>query len=326
MWKRWHSVTSKSDSKEIILKNIKKFLEKPHSLSWDREIYKIHAQPYGELIDILDKSLKYSTLLAEFVNIFPYIFDEKLTFEKINNLFNELFEFSNVYFSIFTPSRLRIYNFSNDPANYNEVANFIYKNHIDILPFTKITSNFEGNNKLSKNLLSFKIEYNSTNIGIVVFENPQEIEQLIDYFQLSKKTLSNLFYLLNDYYYFSESIVYDDFTKFLTFPAFRTKLQQTIDSAKRNNIDFNIFTVEIDNVKGLSAKLGKNYVLDLIKNISEKLNTLFPDMVGRISQNKFACINLNKSNLNEIQFENIKIKEIDWKNKSIIEIINELHN
>ena len=314
---------NKSIGQEELLKEIDKFLKGTFSIDWSREVYKIHSQPFGELIDILDESLKYSTILSEITNLLVYLNDEELLFSKLHEFFAELFYFSNLYFLILTPSRLRIYNFSdNEKATIKSITEFLYSKIPFLLPFTKISSNYEGEKQLDENNLLLPLDLKGNLLGFLIFENPKNKEQIIYNFNLLKDALSNLFVILNDYYYLFNNITYDDNTKTLVLPIFRSKIQQSIKFAKRNNINFKVFTVEIKNIPHLLKNKGTKYVINLLKKIAEKLNSTFPDATSRITQTKFACISFEDINLDKLlNFEEININEFYWDNKDILEIL-----
>jgi len=86
----------KTISQDEIEKVILNFIEQPYSIEWSREIYKMRIEPFGELVDILEESLKHSTIIQEILELTPYVFDEELVLKKIYELFSELFNLIRV--------------------------------------------------------------------------------------------------------------------------------------------------------------------------------------------------------------------------------------
>ena len=66
----------KTVPQDEIEKVILNFIEQPYSIEWSREIYKMRIEPFGELVDILEESLKHSTIIQEILELTPYVFDE----------------------------------------------------------------------------------------------------------------------------------------------------------------------------------------------------------------------------------------------------------
>ncbi|ABR31000.1 hypothetical protein SU69_05825 [Thermosipho melanesiensis] len=315
---------SKSLDKETILSKIDEFLKNNNfSCDWSKEMYKIHLQPFGELVDILDETLKQTTLLSEFTNLFNYTYDEITVFKKLHNLFSEIFVFSNLYFAIFTIQRIRLYSFNNNKkTNPNNLLKLIKHKNTSLSKHKISIVNFNGKRTLSNNIFLQPINFFDEEIGYMIFED-MENKKIVSTLNFLLEPISKLFNKMNENYIIQNELSYDELTKALTFPYFRSKLLQSIKVAQKNNLHMEIILVEFTNPKEFIIKNGADKFEKEIIEISKTLNTIFPDMVGRIKYNKFACISFSKETL-QINSENVKITTITWNKEPLAELISKL--
>lgn len=333
----------KNSLQDEIEKTILTFIEQPFNIEWSREIYKVHLEPYGELVDIIEDSLKESTLIREIMSYSDYIFDESLVLKKLYGLFSELFEYGNVYIGVAALSELRLYGFGEENATPKEIYSVI-SNFTGMRYYSHVETHFDGKRNLSEKFIIEIIYKKDDPVGFIIVEDPKIIEVTQHILSMMNEPLGVLFTLLNDYRNLSTSREIDDITGLYNETAFRTKIIYALDFAKRNNIPLSFAKMKIKNLKEISAINGEIVTSYLLKEIGNSLSQKVPDLSGRISSNEFVCILLgaNKAKaevhkeecitkikeLIKENFSNIKLEfecsTIEWNGETLGEIIEKL--
>lgn len=332
----------KTAPQDDIEKTILSFIDEPFSIEWSREIYKIHLEPYGELVDIIEESLKESTLIREIISYSQYIFDETLVLKKLHELFKELFEYKNLYIGVAVLSELRLYGFGKEVAAPEEVYSVI-SNLTGMRYYSHIETHFDGKRKMSDRFIIEIIYKKDDPVGYIIIEEPKIIEVTQNILSVMNGPLGVLFTLLNDYRNLSTVREIDDVTGLYNETAFRTRITYALDFAKRNNIPLSFTKMKIKNLKDISAINGELITNRLLKEIGNSLSQKVPDLSGRISSDEFVCILLGANKMKaEVQREECvqKIKEvidnfgnvklefecsiIEWNGETLGEIIEKL--
>jgi len=113
----------------------------------ERDI-QMRIEPFGELVDILEESLKHSTIIQEILELTPYVFDEELVLKKIYELFSELFQFDSCYFAISSLSTLRVYGFGKEQLAFPEDLKEVIAKISDVTSYINFEENFVGTRRL----------------------------------------------------------------------------------------------------------------------------------------------------------------------------------
>jgi len=241
----------KTAPQDDIEKTILSFIDEPFSIEWSREIYKIHLEPYGELVDIIEESLKESTLIREIISYSQYIFDETLVLKKLHELFKELFEYKNLYIGVAVLSELRLYGFGKEVAAPEEVYSVI-SNLTGMRYYSHIETHFDGKRKMSDRFIIEIIYKKDDPVGYIIIEEPKIIEVTQNILSVMNGPLGVLFTLLNDYRNLSTGREIDDVTGLYNETAFRKRITYALDFAKRNNIPLSFTKMKIKNLKDLT--------------------------------------------------------------------------
>ncbi|ODN30389.1 response regulator [Fervidobacterium thailandense] len=281
----------KTAPQEDIEKAILSFISQPYAIEWTREIYKIHIEPYGELVDILDESLKKATLTDEILSYASYIFDEFTVFRKIYELFLELLEFEAVYFAVASLSRMRIYGFGKSELAAPEEVRRALEMSSDLSIYSSVEEHFQGSRKLSESFVLEEIfSSNDELLGFVLFENPKIVEATQKTLLYVNDALGNLFLLMNDYYNLNKGLECDTITGAYNMTFFRTKLASSIDFAIRNALPISVVKTKIVNLREFVNRCGGNLANEFLKKVGEILQETSQELVGRIKVDEFCNI------------------------------------
>lgn len=286
-----NAFVKKTAPQEDIERAILAFVAQPYAIEWTREIYKIHIEPYGELVDILDESLKKATLMDEILSYASYIFDEFTVFRKIYELFLELLEFEAVYFVVASLSRMRIYGFGKGELAAPEEVKRVLEMSSDLSIYSPVEEHFQGSRKMSENFVLEEIfSWYDELLGFVLFENPKFVEVTQKTLLYINDALGNLFMLVNDYYNLNKGLECDGITGTYTMTFFRTKLASSIDFAVRNDLPVTLVKTRIVNLREFVKRYGGTLANEFLKKLSEILQEFSQELVGRIKVDEFCNI------------------------------------
>ncbi|MGC8902914.1 MAG: GGDEF domain-containing response regulator [Fervidobacterium sp.] len=270
-------------------REIIRFVEEPFSFEWSREIYKSHTEPYCELVDIIEESLKESTLVREIISYSEYLYDEQLVMRKLFELLKELFEFESCYIALSSLSEIRLYGFGKNLASPEEVHKLIV-DFAGVKYYSNVVSYFDGNRSCDDDFIMEIIYKKREPIGFVVLEHGAISDMAQNILSMINEPLSTLFQILNDYRNLSIGREIDEVTGLYNETYFRTRVEYAIDFALRNNIPLSFLKLKIRNLREISALSGEKIVSNILKITSDVLLEKVPDLAGRISTNEFACI------------------------------------
>lgn len=336
----------KTAPQEEIEKAILTFILQPYAIEWTREIYKIHIEPYGELVDILDESLKKASLTDEILSFSSYIFDEFTVLRKIYELFSELLDFEAVYFAVCSLSRMRLYGFGKNELATSEEVRKILGMSDDLSIYTSIEEHFQGTRKMADRYVLEEIfSSNDELLGFVIFENPRTLETAQKTLMYVNDALGNLFQLMNDYYNLNKSLECDTTTGVYNMTFFRTKLASSIDFAVRNNLPITVLKTKIANLREFIKRYGGNLANDFLVSLSKILQEFSRELVGRVKSDEFCNIligaNLQKAGYvaqqvrdrvsdlakSEGKFAHVKLEfyAVEWTGESLGELIEKIY-
>lgn len=322
-------------------KEVLEFVNKPFAMEWSREIYKIHIEPYGELVDIIEESLKESTLVREIMSYSEFIYDERLVVNKLFELFSEVLNFKAMYMSICSLSEMRLYGFGENLASPEELHSFI-ENFTGIRYYSSVKAYFDGNRKIKDNFVIEIIYQKGEPVGFLVVEEPSSHEVVQHVLSIVNEPIGALIGLINDYNNLSSGKEIDEVTGLYNKTYFRTRLLNALDFVQRNNLPASLGKLTIKNLREISTKHGEDATNNLLKKIGNVFLEKFQEFSARFSANEFVCIFIGedierakleieecKKNVQKIaQSENIKIdfdcKVVEWHGETIGELIEKL--
>lgn len=272
------------------------FVEKPFSMEWSRELYKLHIEPYGELVDILEESLKESTVVREILQLTSLAYDESLVMKKLYELFSELFEFKNLYIGTICYSEMRLYGFSSGDetrlANSEIILRTLKEAGLNTR-FELVETNYTSNRQEIDSHVIELVFKDENLIGFVLVEKPKILEIVDHTLALANYPLTNLLQLLNQYHLLKTLKDVDKQTGTYTLPIIISKILNAIDFAKRNEMPLTFLRIKIKGIRNSSAHYS-NQLETLFKLLADTLKTLSPDMVGRINTSEFISVLLGK--------------------------------
>lgn len=297
----------KTVPQDEIEKTILNFIEQPYSIEWSREIYKMRIEPFGELVDILEESLKHSTIIQEILELTPYVFDEELVLKKIYELFSELFQFDSCYFAISSLSTLRVYGFGKEQLAFPNDLKEVIAKISDVTSYINFEENFVGTRHLKCEYVIETVYFKEDLVGFIVVERsttPELVQRIL--LSLSD-TFSILFNLLSDYRNLSRNRDIDEVTGTYNSTYLRSKISYAMNFAQRNSIPLSFAKLRIDNLREIILQHGGIVANEILKNVAKQLMIRVQDLVGRISFNEFFCVLIGSSaQKSEALFEEIK--------------------
>ncbi|HOS52720.1 MAG TPA: diguanylate cyclase, partial [Fervidobacterium sp.] len=297
----------KTISQDEIEKVILNFIEQPYSIEWSREIYKMRIEPFGELVDILEESLKHSTIIQEILELTPYVFDEELVLKKIYELFSELFQFDSCYFAISSLSTLRVYGFGKEQLAFPEDLKEVIAKISDVTSYINFEENFVGTRRLKCEYVIETVYFKEDLVGFIVVERPTTPELVQRTLLSLSDTFSTLFNLLSDYRNLSRNRDIDEVTGTYNRTYLRSKISYAMNFAQRNSIPLSFAKLRIDNLREISLRRGGIVANEILKNVAKQLMIRVQDLVGRIAFNEFFCVLIGSSaQKSEALFEEIK--------------------
>ncbi len=297
----------KTISQDEIEKTILNFIEQPYSIEWSREIYKMRIEPFGELVDILEESLKHSTIIQEILELTPYVFDEELVLKKIYELFSELFQFDSCYFAISSLSTLRVYGFGKEQLAFPEDLKEVKAKISDVTSYINFEENFVGTRRLKCEYVIETVYFKEDLVGFIVVERPTTPELVQRTLLSLSDTFSTLFNLLSDYRNLSRNRDIDEVTGTYNRTYLRSKISYAMNFAQRNSIPLSFAKLRIDNLREISLQHGGIVANEILKNVAKQLMIRVQDLVGRIAFNEFFCVLIGSSaQKSEALFEEIK--------------------
>jgi len=272
------------------------FVEKPFSMEWSRELYKLHIEPYGELVDILEESLKESTLVREILQLTSLAYDESLVMKKLYELFSELFEFMNLYIGTVCYSEMRLYGFSSGDetrlANSEIILRTLKEAGLNTR-FELLETNYTSKRQEIDSHIIELVFKDENLIGFVLVEKPKILEIVDHTLALANYPITNLLQLLNQYHLLKNQKEIDKQTGTYTLPIMISKIINAIDFAKRNEISLTFLRVKVKGIRNSYAHSSK-HLETLISLLADTLKASSPDMVGRISTSEFIAVLLGK--------------------------------
>ncbi|HOK87993.1 MAG TPA: response regulator [Fervidobacterium sp.] len=297
----------KTISQEEIEKTILDFISQPYSIEWSREIYKMHTEPFGELVDILEESLKHSTIIQEILELTPYVFDEELVLKKIYNLFSEMFEFEVCYFAISSLSTLRTYGFGQNPIAFPDDLKEVIARISDISSYINFEEHFTGTRHLKCEYVIETVYFNEDLLGFIIIESPTAPEFVQRSLLSLSDTLGTVFNVLNDYRNLSRNHDIDEATGACNSTYLRSRISYAMNFAQRNDIPLSFVKLRINNLREIILKYGGIAANEILRSVAKQLMIRAQDLVGRISFNEFFCVLIGSNKQKaEALFEAIK--------------------
>ncbi|BBE31847.1 diguanylate cyclase response regulator [Tepiditoga spiralis] len=290
-------IKKSSDNKKM-LNEILNFLENNFNVEWSRELYKYRKEPFGELVDILEETLKFEIINKEILKLSNYINDDEYMMRRIFMILKELIDFENFYLMILTSSSGRIYAFSSNNSKINQK---ILKNKLFYLlqkPITPSEWVYKGNMFEEKilrepaNLVSFPIVHESNEIGLISFENPKQKNELYDFYGSIAENLGILIYSINTFIEYKMASEIDSLTKLYNKKKILSKLSEYIHLLKREYIELSVAMFDIDDFKKINDTHG-HLIGDLVlKNIGKIIKNSLreSDFAGRYGGEEFFIL------------------------------------
>ncbi|WP_448377171.1 GGDEF domain-containing protein [Fervidobacterium sp.] len=320
-----------------IEKAILDFVNSDYSIEWSREIYKIHLEPFGELVDILEESLRESTITKEILELTKLIYDEKLLMERLYNIFKELFDFDNIYICLSTYSEGSIYAFGNGRfANWQHVLDVTQiLGYFTYYGYTE--QKYLGESRTIDSFVTEILTKNDNPIVFVLVENPKIPEVALRTLSLSNYSLVQIFDLLNLYKILSSQKEIDETTGTYNCHVIQGKISNSIDFAMRNGLPLSFLRIKFNNLKDMYKTLGIVKTNQTLKSALNTLSEILSTEIGRLSMNEFivillgktieqvdACMDKTKNEL--LTNQNIKITHsiFEWNGQTTNEILEEL--
>ncbi|AMW32963.1 response regulator [Fervidobacterium islandicum] len=333
----------KTAAQSEIERTVLEFVSQPFSMEWSRELHTLHIEPYGELVDILEESLRDSTITKEILQLSEYIYDETLIMKKIYSLFTELLEFDNFYACISTYSHARIYAFGKtdlaSPYSVLEKAeNYGFFSYFE---YVEKCYNFADRNlgQAVVELMSKKDEP----IGFVLIENPKIPEVAGHILALANYSISQLFDLLNYNKLLGSGKELDEVTGAYNRHSIAAKITNLMDFSKRSELPLLFVRITLRSLRKLYISKGAEYTNRLLKSFVTLLEESLSDTVARVSIGEFLVVLLGKNQQQaQAQIDSLlklcsepgrceDLKELvietyilEWKDESIGEIFERL--
>ncbi|GAB6188930.1 PleD family two-component system response regulator [Marinitoga arctica] len=323
------------------------------SIEWSKEFYKFRVNPFIELVDILEESLKMEVLRSTILDLIDYTSDEEYVIKNLHNLFKEFFKFDGLHILLLSTSFGRIYSFSKNKYSQKNMKNFLLK--FSIKPTSPTEWIFKGNFNHESDInpedyMFFNVIHENIELGVIVFEKIYNKNNLIYYMNVLNKAISILFKALNNFIDYRDASERDGLTGLYNKKTIEEKLKDLITTFKRKNFEISIAMIDIDDFKSINDTYGHivgDSVLKIFSNIlTEELRE--NDFIGRYGGEEFLAImpatNCEEAKIalqraldkiNNYNWSSIGIKGkitfsagicCDFKNKSVTDFINDADN
>lgn len=280
----------KTAPQDEIESTILNFVAKPYSIEWTREVYKIHMEPFGELVDILDESLRQTTLVGEIVDLSNYVFDEFLLLKRLHELLSEVLEYEAVYFALTDYERVKLYGFGGPTLAAPLKVFEAFSKFLSSVTYKAIAERYSGDRELRGSYMVAEVYFADEIIGLVMLEGPKHFESAERTLLSVSEPLGKLFYLLNDYQNLMSGRETEEVSGLLTSTHFRSKVTNAVDFAKRNGMPLSLVLVRLSNLGSLVSKYGQTSVNEFLREFGKLLDSHSPGMAGRLKFNDFCVV------------------------------------
>ncbi|AEX86399.1 diguanylate cyclase [Marinitoga sp. 1135] len=312
---------------EELMNKIKEFIEDGnYSIEWTREFHKFRMEPFRELVDILEESLKMEVIKSSILNLVEKMDDEEHIMREIYLILEEFFNFENAFFMLISTSFGRMYSFSKD-KNYScsVLKDFLFSN------FKKPTTPSEwiikgmyddAVSKVPDNYSVFNIEYNKIEQGLILFENVKNEHNMVYVMNMISETLGILFKTLNNFYDYKTAAENDGLTGLLNKKNILDKLKEFLITFRRKNYPLSIAMIDIDDFKKINDTYGHVTGDKVLKNIATIINSEMRenDFAGRFGGEEFlilmpgtSCIEAKKALERILE----SVRNYNWKDLGI---------
>ncbi|WGS64395.1 GGDEF domain-containing response regulator [Marinitoga aeolica] len=314
-----------------LVRKINEFIESSNfSIEWTREFYKFRINPFSELVDILEETLKMEVLKSTILDLVDKVNDEEFVMNNLYLLFKEFFSFKGLHILLLSTSAGRVYSFSKEEKySQNSIRNFLFSNLIR--PITPTEWFFKGefnekNTNTPVDFLSFNIMHENNDLGIIVFDGVENKNNLLYYMNFLNDSVGILFKTLSVFLDYRTASERDGLTNLYNKKVITEKLSDLITSFKRKNFDLSIAMIDIDDFKQVNDNYGHLAGDKVLKIFSDILVSEMRenDFIGRYGGEEFLVI-MPGTNCHEAKLALERalesIRNYNWKKLGIIKPI-----
>jgi len=313
----------KGVEKEELERQILQFLQKDYYAGWSREVYKLRREPFGELVDILEETLRVETLNREILGFITHVEDEEYTVTRLAELVRQFSDYTSIHTLLLSPSRGRIYSLSKDKVFAPDYVRELLLEEMK-RPLTPGQWMFKGqfkgdaNSTISGQRETFVISRNREEFGVILIEEPRNVSELYKFFEITGYSLSTLFNSLNRVTESRVVVEYDNLTKIYNRAAVLKRLREMMALSARKNLPLCIAMIDMDDFK----KINDTYGHVVGDKVLEALGEMFQkalresDVVGRYGGEEFLVAfpastpEESKEALERILQE---LRRVDWR-------------
>jgi two-component system cell cycle response regulator len=311
-----------------LIRKIDDFIKKNNfSIEWTREFYKFRTNPFSELVDILEETLKMEVLKSTILDLVDKVNDEEYIINKLYYLFKEFFSFEGLHILLLSASAGRVYSFSKRKKySQNKLKNFLFSNLIKPITPTEwfFKGEFDENNlNTPVEYLAFNIVHENNDLGIIVFDNVENKNNLLYYMNFLNDSLGILFKTLSVFLDYRTASERDGLTGLYNKKVITEKLDNLKKSFKRKKFDLSIAMIDIDDFKHVNDKYGHIVGDKVLKVFSEILVSKMRenDFIGRYGGEEFLVI-MPGTNCNEAKLALERalesVKDYNWEELGIL--------
>jgi two-component system cell cycle response regulator len=294
-----------------VLKELDEFIESgKYGIGWSREFFKSIREPFGELTDILEENLKRETLEKEILKLVSYLSDEEHLVQKLYQFLKQFERFDGMYLLLLSASSGRIYGFNKDNKKFS--VDYLKSMLISSLkkPITPSEWIFKGgvydsksNQKISQNFLAFPIVYETEEEGVILFDNPSNINSMNYLMNLLASSLSVIANALNEFTSYKMQAETDFLTGLYNKKYILFRLGEYLSLAKRKGLPLSLAMLDIDDFKTINDRFGHVAGDEVLKKIGEtiKHTVRASDIAGRYGGEEFIIV-FPATDLNEAEY------------------------
>ncbi|MDK2953909.1 MAG: two-component system, cell cycle response regulator [Kosmotoga sp.] len=288
----------KSGDVESITKEILNFLKGNYISGWSKEVYKTRTEPFGELVDVIEETLKTEVINKELLSLVQYVDDEEYMMRKLKSLILDFVRADGLCILLISSSIGRVYSFGfySDTTPHEYVkSNLLRAMEKPVTPsewLLKFDSDASEDGFDTNNVKNFVISFGDQELGVMSFKRPRNAESLYYFMDSIGETLGIIAKTVNNFCDQRIATEIDFLTSLFNRKATLSRLKEYIELAKRRMLSLTVAMLDVDDFKEINDTYGHLFGDTVLKEIGKIFRNSMrkSDIVGRYGGEEFLII------------------------------------